>query len=228
MNKVLKKAIMKRSQLRNAFLKKRTPESQVAYNKQRNYCTSLLRKEKRNYFENIDTSKISDNKMFWKTVKPMFSNKNVNRESITLVKGDKIWSENLEIAETFNAFFSNIVNEMNKLGEELLTNADHTEDPVLRIIERFKKHPSVVAIFENHKDSAFSFRHVSLDEITKEIKRLDVKKACQTTDIPTKVIKNNSDIFADFFFFNLNNCIASSVFPSNLKNAEITPVHKKD
>ena len=150
--------------------------------------------------------------MFWKTVKSMFSNKNVNRESITLVKGDKILSENLEIAETFNAFFSNIVKEMNKLGEELLTNADHTEDPVLRIIERFKKHPSVVAIFENHKDSAFSFRHVSLDETTKEIKRLEVLKAYQTTDIPTKVIKNNSDIFADFFFLNLNNCIASWYF----------------
>ena len=64
MNKVLKKAIMKRSQLRNVFLKKRTLESQVAYNKQRNYCTSLLREETRKYFENNDTFKISDHKMF--------------------------------------------------------------------------------------------------------------------------------------------------------------------
>ena len=142
---------------------------------------------------------------------------------------DKIYSENLEVAETFNAFFSNIVKKISiSLGQELPTEEDHIEDPVLRIIERFKKHASVVAIFENHKDSTFSFRHVSLDEITKEIKRLDAKKACQDTDIPTKVIKNNSDIFADFFFLNLNNCITSSVFPSNLKNAEITPVHKKD
>ena len=88
------------------------------------------------------------------------------------------------------------------LGQELLkrTEADHIEDPVLRTIERFKKHPSVVATFENHKDNAFSFRHVSLNEITKEIKRLDVKKACQDTDVATKVIKNNSDIFANFFF----------------------------
>ena len=65
---------MKRSQLRKFFLKKKTLENHVAYNKQRNYCVSLLRKEKRNYFKNIDTSKVSDNKMFWKTVKPMFSN----------------------------------------------------------------------------------------------------------------------------------------------------------
>ena len=171
----------------------------------------------------------SDNKMFWKTVKPMISNKSINRESINLVRGDKILSENLEVAKTFNAFFSNIVKEMNvSLDQELLTEADHIEDPVLRIIERFKKHTSVVAIFENHKDSTFSFRHISLDEITKEIKRLEVKKACQDMDFPTKVIKNNSDIFADFFFLNLNNCIVSSVFPSNFKNAETSPVQKKN
>ena len=82
-------------------------------------------------------------------------------------------SENLEVAETFNAFFLNIVKEMNiSLGEELLTGANHIEDPVLRIIEIFEKHPSVVVIFENHKDSAFSFRHLSLEEITKEIKKI--------------------------------------------------------
>ena len=108
MNKVLKNAIMKRSQLRNVFLKKKTLESQVAYNKQRNYFTSLLRKEKQSYFENIDTSKISENKIFWKTMKPMFSNKSVNRERITLVKGHKILSENLEVAEGYFDLFSRI------------------------------------------------------------------------------------------------------------------------
>ena len=220
---------MKRSQLRKVFLQRKHSIVKLhIVNKRTTVPASSCKKNET--FENIGTSNISDNKLFWKTVQPMFSNKSVNRESITLVKGDKISSENLEVAETFNAFFSNIVKKMNiSLGQELLIEADHIEDPVPRIMERLKKHPSVGAIFENHKDSAFSFRHVSLDEITKEIKGLAVKrKACQDTDIPTKVIKNNSDIFADFFFLNLNNCITSSVFPSNLKNAEITPVHKKD
>ena len=115
--------------------------------------------------------------MFWKTVKPIFSNKSVKRESVTLLKGDKILSKNLEVAQTFNAFFSNIVKEMNiSLGQELRAEANHIEVPILRIIERYKKHPSVVAIFKNHRDSSFSFRHVSLDEIIKEIKRLDVEE----------------------------------------------------
>ena len=37
----------------------------------------------------------------------------------------------------------------------------------------------------------------------------------------------NSDIFADFLYQNFNDAIATSVFPQNLKNANITPVFKK-
>ena len=67
-----------------------------------------------------------------------------------------------------------------------------------------------------------------MDEIKKKILNLDVKKACQDTDTPTKIIREKCDIFADFIFQNFNNGIASSVFPASVKNANITPVHKKD
>ena len=53
-------------------------------------------------------------------------------------------------------------------------------------------------------------------------------KTTQNIDIPTKLIKENSDIFADFIFENLNDIISYSVFPSALKLANITPVDKKD
>ena len=47
MNKSLKKAHMKRSRLRNIYLKSKTDTSRIAYIKQRNYCVSLLRKTKK-------------------------------------------------------------------------------------------------------------------------------------------------------------------------------------
>ena len=53
---------------------------------------------------NLDTSKITDNKMFWKTIKPMFSNKNKSRESITLVNNDEVLSDSQTIADVFNKF----------------------------------------------------------------------------------------------------------------------------
>ena len=48
MSKELQKAIMKRSQLKNRYNENLNYESWYLYNKQRNFCVSLLRKTKRN------------------------------------------------------------------------------------------------------------------------------------------------------------------------------------
>ena len=73
--KEVSKAIMLRTKLRTKFLKKKTLESRAKYNKQRNICVSLIKKAKGNYYENLDIKDINDNKKFWATVKPLFSNK---------------------------------------------------------------------------------------------------------------------------------------------------------
>ena len=49
MNKKLSKEIMKRSRLRNNFFNAKSDLDRKAYNKQRNYVVSLLRKEKSNF-----------------------------------------------------------------------------------------------------------------------------------------------------------------------------------
>ena len=50
--KDLSKAIMKRSILRNNYLQNKTEANRMLYKKQRNYCVSLLRKSKTNYYAN--------------------------------------------------------------------------------------------------------------------------------------------------------------------------------
>ena len=229
MSKSLKKEIMKRSRLRNNFLKNPIQENKVLYNKQRNLCTSLLKKQKRNYFENLDIKNVTDNKMFWKTIKPMFSNKNVTTESITLVKNDEIISDNQNIAELFNKFFANIVLELNlAIDDNLIENTDHISDPVLKAIEKFKYHPSILMISEKYDKNTFTFQPVTYEDILKEILKLDSSKVCQDTDIPTKLLRLNADIFADFIHKNFNYGIVSSSYAGNLKNSNISPIHKKD
>ena len=56
---------------------------------------------------------------------------------------------------------------------------------------------------------------------------LDESKATQSNDIPTKVIKENDDIFATFITENFNNMIENSIFPDLIKQADIKPVYKK-
>ena len=63
-NKKINKEIMKRSRLRNKFLNTKSDIDRKAYNKQRNLCVSLIRSEKKNFFSNINTSDITDNKTF--------------------------------------------------------------------------------------------------------------------------------------------------------------------
>ena len=83
MTKDLSKNIMKRSRRRNKYLNNNNEENRKLYAQQRNYCVSLLRKTKKVYYENLDERKVSDNKLFWKTVKPSLSEKFNGRERIS-------------------------------------------------------------------------------------------------------------------------------------------------
>ena len=71
--KNLRKAIMKRSKRRNKYLREGTNEAKSLYNKQRNLCVSILRKNKRAYFGNLNNQIITDNRKFWKNIRSLFS-----------------------------------------------------------------------------------------------------------------------------------------------------------
>ena len=73
----------------------------------------------------------------------------------------------------------------------------------------------------------FCFKEVSIEETQKEVLNLNNKKASQNSDIPTKIIKENSDIFGKALCSFINDSIKSFTFPSCLKEADITPIHKK-
>ena len=74
-NYSLEKSIMKRSKLDKIYFKKKTSESLKAYKKQKNYCSMLYKKERKKYFDNHNTSILSDDQTFWKVIKPFFINK---------------------------------------------------------------------------------------------------------------------------------------------------------
>ena len=88
MNRILSKGIMKRSRLRNKFLKSKSRADKKNYIKQRNYCVPLLRRTEKEYYWNVDPKKIADNRTFWRTVKPLLSNKFIEYEKLILVEND--------------------------------------------------------------------------------------------------------------------------------------------
>ena len=118
MTKDIHKAIMKRSRLRNKFLRDRTEISTEEYKKERNLCVSLLKKEKKDHFVNLDITSATEYKKFWQTVKPLFSTKVKAKTVIKLVENDRMIDDDSEIANFFNEYFVNIVKKLGILIEE--------------------------------------------------------------------------------------------------------------
>ena len=74
-SKALRKAIMKSSRLENIYFKKQDNHSLRAYKKQKKICSRLYKKKRKNFFNNLNPKFLSDIKLFWKTVKSLFSSK---------------------------------------------------------------------------------------------------------------------------------------------------------
>ena len=165
MNKTLSKAVMTRSRLRNKFLKYHSHVNEYNYKKHRNYCTSLFRKEKKKFYDNIDISLITDNKKFWQTVKPLFSEKHFGKKKVILVEGENIISNDREVAETMNDFFSNIVENLDinaNQDEHFIHDCDSNH--ISNIISNYKDHPSIIKIRETINISE-RFHFTPVDEI---------------------------------------------------------------
>ena len=64
------KAIVVRTCLLNRFRKENLFLDELAYKRQRNFCVKPIKKTKRNFYNNLNVNKITDNKSFCKTVKP--------------------------------------------------------------------------------------------------------------------------------------------------------------
>ena len=163
---------------------------------------------------------------FWKTVKPSFSDKTLKDERITLIENGKIVSDDKELVEIFSDYFGNIVQNLN-IDNLTTANKNMTIESA---IEKYKDHPSIKKIQENVDASMnFSFEKVSPEYISKIINNLDASKAFQQDDIPTKILKDNSDLYSHFIAANYNNGLENGgIFPDQLKHADVKPVYKKD
>ena len=234
--KDLRKAHMKRSRLRNKLKREKTEENRLAYTKQRNLCTNLLKKVKTSYFEKLKPSIICDNKNFWKAVKPLFSEKAVSVDNITLVENNKIVPEDDKVAEILNSFFSNAVKDLNidyyehfSFDDYFLGQSVENNDLILRGIEKYEKHPSILKIKElTPTNSCFSFNPTDLKSVIKEIANLNESKSTPIESIPAKILKDNYDVIGPKMVIDFNYSIKTGIFPQNQKLADISPIFKNN
>ena len=158
-----------------------------------------MRKSKRGYYENLNIKNVTDNKLFWKSVKPLLSYKSRIRDRINICEKGEILKTESETAETLNSFFSNIVKNLNILRcIEFDSVTENMTDPTLKAIFKYKDHPSILAIQSNFKKLTFRFSEVNIKDIKKDILKLD-NKAPNIQTFPLKLSKKTWTFLRTFY-----------------------------
>ena len=240
-DKNLRKAIMKRSQLKNKANRTKKLGHITKYKKQRNLVVKLNRESKTQHFDNIQTSKHS--KPFWDKCKPYFSNKYahgdskiilIEKENIITNKNEVVQKETLlvnndEIAKILNNHFSETVEKLNTFewpSNEKYENM-HNEKRTT-VIKKFENHPSIMKIKSKYAiKEKFSIKPVTVKDVENIIKNMPNNKA-SGGEIPLNILKQSS-----FTYKTLTDCIndakvGEDIFPDSLKFGDIRPGHKKD
>ena len=100
-------------------------------------------------------------------------------------------------AEVLNNFFFNIVKSLNiSQNSHIDPIIENVKYLTLKAIFKYKKHARILVIRTKcNRNGVFSFREVTFKQIETEISLLKLNKSSQYSDIPTKIIKESSDIF---------------------------------
>ena len=108
MTKTLRKAIMKRTKLRNKFNEETNIGNWSEYKCQRNLCSNLLKQSKKRHFNSFNVNDVTENKNFRKTIKPSFTENNKITNNIILTKNNQTVRKENAICQIFNTYFTNV------------------------------------------------------------------------------------------------------------------------
>ena len=231
MNKTLSKAFMNRAKLKNIYNKTPTEENYLLYKKQRNYCTNLLKRVKKDYYNNLNLNIFKDNKTFWKNIRPLFSDKQKGcQKEFILIENDLVTSDEKAIADKLNNYFLDVIK---NLDIEPYTGIDDNQEDecnfINMIVLKYKNHPSILKI-KNHViyTEKFAFSKPTTEDFTTHLLSLDSKKASVENDIPTKILIETKEITSDYLTKIYHESLDNQIFPNSLKRADVIPLHKKD
>ena len=176
---------MIRSKVRNKYLKWPCKENLSVYKKAKFYKKAMFPQEK--HFQRLASKITITNKKFWNIVKPFITSKSVPENTfihfcshcsiehvpISLKIKNEAVTEEQKLVHEFNVYYTNIVqNTTGRIPSKVgAINQSLTDIEIVnRMIDSYKKHPSMKLIEENlsQKDS-FHFANASARDVNRII-----------------------------------------------------------
>ena len=105
---------------------------------------------------------------------------------------------------------------------------ENTPSKIVKIFRIFDNIKKIKKSQQTAANSSFSFKIISEEEVKNAIKGLPINKSTISGDIPTKVLKQYSQIYSKKLADVLNESVKMDKFSDILKKAEVTLAHKKD
>lgn len=207
--KGLLKSINNKNKLYKKYKKIPNDENLQKYKMYRNKLDSLIRKSKRQYFENKFNKSKNDMQKTWKTINNITGRNKQQKVQSQFVNsdGEKITNPQT-ISNDFNDFFVNIGP---KLASEIKSNGkdyyDYMNSPL--------------------QNSCF-MSPITEDEVVKVISKFDQNKSPGHDNIGNYIVKRVANEISKPLTIIFNQSISTGVVPNQLKTAKVIPLYKKD
>ena len=171
----------------------------------RNRLNSTIRAAKQAYYNKAFTDCRNDIRGTWKLIKKLLSKNSKSRNVKSLLINNNVIVDNNCIAEHFNNYFSSI-------AQTLDERIPHTNVSAFRQVS------------ENMQSSLF-FSPTTPGEISLIIKQMK-NSSNNINQIPTRILKQITDIISEPISKIVNRSMECGVFPDSLKVAKIVPIYK--
>ncbi len=161
---------------------------------------------KRQYYEACFCKFSDDIKKTWKTINEIL-NKTKNKKTFpdTFFDDEDQITDNLEIANKFDVFFTNIC-------------------PTLADKIKYTGNKSVKDFMTNKYTSHFTFIMIDRETVIKTINDIKPKSSCGFDGLSMKLLKITKEVFIEPSSIIINQTLNTGICPDKLKIAKVTPI----
>ena len=186
-----------------------TPYSWTKFKEARSLYQSELFRVKQEHenakYTQLAEESLRNSKKWWKLLKSVHRNNDLSDEIPPIEYNGKIYCDDKDKANIFNNYFVSISSIESKDAETRL--------------------PDIPDIFLGNE---LEFIQITTGDVEDQLKTLDVNKAYGSDSIPPQLLKEGGNMICQTLKNLFNKSLECSVMPDLWKEANVTPIHKKD
>uniref|UniRef100_A0A3B3BUC2 Reverse transcriptase domain-containing protein n=1 Tax=Oryzias melastigma TaxID=30732 RepID=A0A3B3BUC2_ORYME len=200
----LENACRKKNKLYRDFIKNKTEENETKYKTYKNKLISMLRKQKRSYYDKLLQRYVKDIRSTWKVINNVMEKKKDNCFPNYIKKDNVTIEDKQEIVNEFNNFFVNV-------GAKLAEKIPVVSDMKSKI--------------DCNMNTMF-LSGVSPSDVLEVVHQMKNKKSTDCHGIDMSLIKEVIHSILEPLTYICNKSFSSGVVPDLMKVAKVVPIHK--